>query len=149
MSSLTHPPDSPASLEPPRVRLEPVPFHHTLLDGSWWPGSADLGKELAVLVPVLDQVRGPVRRLLMGAVGWAARPHHIIAAGHTVSVGYLADQPRSVMTVLCADGGSFTMRVAPPGPAPALPDAHEIGRDEDTWEAEGGGLGPLWERAVR
>lgn len=143
MPSLTHQPESPASLGPPRVRLEPVHFHHTLLDGSWWPGSADLGAELAVLVPALDHVRGPVRRLLLSAVGWSVRPHQIIVADRTVSVGYLADQPPSMMTVLCADGGSFTMRVAPFGPAPGLPDALEIGRREDVWEAEGGGLGPV------
>jgi hypothetical protein len=146
MAPPVHHPESPATLEPPRVRLEPVRFHHMLLDGSWWPSSADLGTELRVLVPVLDHVRGPVTRLLLSAANWTARPHQIMAAGHTVSVGYMAGQSPSIMTVFCADGGTFTMRVAPPGPAPVEP---ETGRDENVWEAEGGGLGPLRERAVR
>jgi len=97
-----------------RVRLEPVWFRHNRLDGSWWPGSRDLDVELRDLVPVLDHFRGPVSRLLLGAAGWTARPHHIVAAGHPVSVGYQAGQAPALMTVRCADGGTFTMQVTPP-----------------------------------
>ena len=121
----------------PRVRLRPVRFHDSLLDGSWWPGSPDLGAELPALVPILDHVRGPVTRLLLSAAGWTTRPHHIIAAGREVSVVYLAAQSPLLMTVLCADGGTFFLQVALPGPAPEHPaDRH----DEDIWEGEGGGL---------
>jgi hypothetical protein len=77
---------------------------------------------LPVLVPILDHVRGPVRRLLLGAAGWTARPHRISAAGRTVSVGYLAGQSPSMMTVLCADGGMFVLRVASPGPPGGSPE---------------------------
>jgi hypothetical protein len=142
MASMIHQPESPASVPPARVRLEPVPFHHTLLDGSWSPNSTDLHAELRALVPVLEHARGPVKRLLLSAAGWAARPHQIITAGRPVSVGYLAGQSPSMMTVLCADGRCLTMRVDPPGPAPGAPDRPETGRDEHIWEAEGGGLGP-------
>jgi hypothetical protein len=123
------------------VLFDPVGFHHTLLDGSWWPDSADLGAELRVLVPALDHVRGPVTRLLLSAAGWTARPHQVVASGRTVSVGYLAGQPASMLTVFCADGGSFLLRVAPPGPAPTAPDSLDAGRDVDGGEAEGGGPG--------
>lgn len=98
----------------PRVQITPVPFNHMLLDGSWCPDSADLGAELCVLVPVLDHVRGPVKRLLLSPAGWTNRPHHVVAGGRTVSVGYLAGQSPSIMTVLCADGGVVTMRVTAP-----------------------------------
>jgi hypothetical protein len=108
MATLAHRSDSPVS-------LDPVRFHHMLLDGSWSPGSGDLNEELRVLVPVLDHARGPVRRLLLSAAGWTARPHQVVAAGHTVSVGYMAEQSPSMMTVLCADGGTFTMRVTTGG----------------------------------
>jgi len=114
MAPLKVQPDSADSVDPPRVWLEPVRDHHMLLDGSWWPGSGDLGVELRGLLPVLDQVRGPVTRLLLSAAGWTTRPHLVVLADRTVSVGYLADQPPSLMTVLCADGSSFMMRVAPP-----------------------------------
>jgi hypothetical protein len=117
MARLKYPSDS-AHFDPPRVRLEPVRDHHLLLDGSWWPDSGDLGVELHALLPILDRVRGPVTRLLLSAVGWTTRPHQVVDVDRTVSVGYLSDQPPSMMTVLCADGGTFMMRVIPCGPAP-------------------------------
>jgi hypothetical protein len=122
MAPLQYRPDSARSLDPPRVWLEPVSDHHMLLDGSWWPGSDDLSAELPGLLPVLDQVRGPVTRLLLSAAGWATRPHHVVLADRTVSVGYLADQPPSMMTVICADGGTFIMHVVPSGPASGAPE---------------------------
>ncbi|OJF12631.1 DUF5994 family protein [Couchioplanes caeruleus] len=149
MASLITQRESSASTGLPRVRLEPVRLHYTLLDGSWWPSSTDLNAELRVLVPVLEQVRGPVTRLLLGAANWTARPHHLVVAGRVITVLYLAGQSPSMMTVVCADGGTFTLRVAPPGPPPGMPDRPEPGPDEETWETEGGGLGPLRTRAVR
>jgi hypothetical protein len=116
MATPTPPPEPADTTAPPRVRLEPVWVHRTRLDGSWWPSSNDLGAQLRALVPVLDHVRGPVSRLLLSAAGWAARPHHIVADGRQVSIGYLAGQSPSMMTVLCADGGTFTMCVAQPDP---------------------------------
>jgi hypothetical protein len=116
--ALKYEPDSTQSFDPPRVWLEPVRDHHMLLDGSWWPDSGDLGTELCALLPILDQVRGPVTRLLLSAAGWKTRPHQVIVAERTVSVGYLSDQPPWMMTVLCADGGSFMMRVASSAPVP-------------------------------
>ncbi|WP_127500414.1 DUF5994 family protein [Actinoplanes solisilvae] len=118
MTSLEYRTDPPTALDPPRVGLEKVAEHHLLLDGCWWPSSDDLGAQLRALVPVLDQVRGPVGRLLLSAAGWATRPHQVVLDDRTVSLGYLADQPPSMMTVRCVDGGTFFMRVAPSGPAP-------------------------------
>jgi hypothetical protein len=122
MTAQTCQPESSASAESPPVPLEPVRFPHPLLDGAWWPTSADLGVELRTLVPALDQVRGPVARLLLSVGGWVARPHEIMMDGRTVTVCYRAGQSSSVITVLCADGGTFTMRVTPPGPTPGAPD---------------------------
>lgn len=110
--------------EMPRVRPEPAPDHPLLPDGSWWPRSGDLGVELRALLPILEQTRGPVTRLLLGAAGWKTRPHSVPLAGRTVSVGYLAGQPPSMVTVLRADGSTSTMRVVLPGasdrPGPAV-----------------------------
>jgi hypothetical protein len=122
MAPLQYRPDSAHSFNRPRVWFEPVSDHHMLLDGSWSPSSNDLGAELPGLLPVLDQVRGPVTRLLLSAAGWATRPHNVVLADRTVSVGYLADQPPSMMTAICADGGTFIMRVAPSGPASGAPE---------------------------
>jgi hypothetical protein len=98
----------------PQVRLEPSWLDRTRIEGSWWPSSGDPGVEVRTLVPVLEHVRGPVKRLLLGVAGWTARPPRVEAAGHSVSIGYMAGQSPTVMKVLCADGGTFIMRVTPP-----------------------------------
>jgi Family of unknown function (DUF5994) len=122
MAHLQHRPDSAPTFDPPRVWIEPVSEHRVPLDGTWWPRSNDLNVELPGLLPVLDQARGPVVRLLLGAAGWATRPHHVVLADRTVSVGYLADQPPSMMTVLCADGVTCAMRVVPSGSTSGAPE---------------------------
>ncbi|WP_250009786.1 DUF5994 family protein [Actinoplanes sp. M2I2] len=95
------------------MELEPAGNHHLLHDGGWWPAPQDLGAKLRSLMPALDQVRGPVARLLLGAAGWTTRPHQVVLADRTVSLGYLADQPPSMITVRCVDGGTFVLRIAP------------------------------------
>jgi uncharacterized protein DUF5994 len=127
----------------------PVRLRDAVLDGSWRPDSADLRVELPVLIPVLDHVRGLVTRLLLSAAGWTARPHHILAAGREVSVGYLSGQSPSTLTVLCADGGVFALRVAPPGSPADVPHLTATEPREYAWEGEGGGLGPAAEPGVR
>jgi hypothetical protein len=105
----------------PRLRLGPVRFGHTMLDGCWWPQSNDPGAELPGLVPVLDGVGNPVVRLLLGAAGWVPRPHHIVVAGRDVTLGYFSDQPPTMLTAICADGGTLHLLVAPAGsPSGAL-----------------------------
>ena len=99
-----------------RVRFDPVRLHHTVLDGSWWPATTDLGVELPLLLPILNEANGPVSRLLLSAAGWTTRPHQISVDGRTVSVGYRADQSPSMMTVLGADGRTFILHVVPAGP---------------------------------
>ncbi|MFI1991089.1 DUF5994 family protein [Actinoplanes sp. NPDC020271] len=128
---------------------EPVRSDRTAFDGSWWPDSNDLDIELGVVLPLLDHVRGPVRRLVLRAGDWPAEPDRIVTDLRTVGVDYLIGQPRWTMTVVCVDGGTFTMRVVPPGPNVAAPDGAEARRDADVWEGEGGGLGRLLVRATR
>jgi hypothetical protein len=138
-----------SAFDPPPTPRERDGSRHPLLDVGWWPSSTDLAAELSALVPLLDQIRGPVNRLLLGVGDWTSRPHQIVTDGRTVTVGYLAGQPSWMMTVLCADGGTFTMRVTPPGLAPGAPDQPETGLEQDAWEAEGGGLGLVANRAGR
>ncbi|MEV0902742.1 DUF5994 family protein [Actinoplanes sp. NPDC049802] len=122
---------------------------HSSYDGSWWPESIDLDSELPVLLPMLDHVRGPVRRLVLSARDWTAGPARIVTDLRTVDVDYSPGQSPWTMTVVCADGGTFTMRVVPPGPGPAGSDGSAAGLDSDAWESEGGGLGLPRLRAVR
>jgi uncharacterized protein DUF5994 len=103
----------PPLLRSPCLRLDPVWFHDALLDGSWWPESADPSAELTAMLPILQEARGPVSRVLLSAAGWSARPHQIVADGRTITVGYCSDLSPSLMIVRCADGSSFSLRVAP------------------------------------
>ncbi|MEU8241096.1 DUF5994 family protein [Actinoplanes missouriensis] len=122
---------------------------HTSFDGSWWPDSPDLDSELPALLPMLDHVRGPVRQLVLSARDWAAGPDRVVLDPRTVDVDYSPDQSPWTMTVVCVDGGTFTMRVVPPGPIPTASDGSAAGPDADAWETEGGGLGLPRLRAVR
>jgi uncharacterized protein DUF5994 len=149
MASPAYRPDSSASLQPPQAQLDPRGPRQQLLDGGWWSSSTDLDAELRVLVPLLDQVRGPVVRLLLSPAGWATRPHRIITDDRTVTIGYQAGQAPSMMKVICSDGGTFTMRVALLGPAPGAPGQAETGRGEDGWPFQADCLGLLPDQAIR
>jgi len=144
MTSQTYHSDSSTSAPPPRADLEPDQLPKPLLDDDWWPDPTDLGAELRSLIPVLDQVRGPVTQLVLSAESSVTPPREITIDDRTVTVRYVAGQSPSVVTVHCADGGTFTMRVTPPGATPGATDQPAPRREEDTWEAEGGGLGPRW-----
>ena len=128
-------------IESSGVRLEPVEFDHTMLDGCWWPSSNDPAAELPVLVPVLDQAHGPVLRLLLSAAGWTNRPHGVTVAGRQVSIGYFAGQSPQRLTAICADGHILVMHVDPAEPAGGV--RHET----DIWESEGGRLARVMPRA--
>jgi hypothetical protein len=127
---MSHQPELQVSSEPPRDQLEPTPFSDPLLDGNWRPYSSDLRVELRVLLSALDRVRSRVRRLLLSVGHWTARPSRIVTDGRTVSIGYSAGQSSTMIKVFCADGGTFTVRVAPPGSALGAPDQPDNGQDE-------------------
>jgi hypothetical protein len=93
------------------VRLEPVRFHHTTIDGTWWPHSGDPLAELPGLVTALEHAGGPVARLLLSVVGWTSRPHEIALADRTVSLGYFCDRPPSLLTAVHAHGGTVTLSI--------------------------------------
>jgi len=132
MTMLTH---HPASTRPAPVLLEPVQHHRLTLAGSWWPRSSDPVTELPLLLGALDGFRGPVVRLLLSAVGWKRRPHHVVVAGRRVGLGYFCDQPPTMLTAICADGAVYSLLVVPAEPAdPGRPGG------EDDWENEGGHL---------
>ncbi|MEU4419922.1 DUF5994 family protein [Actinoplanes sp. NPDC024001] len=149
MKSLRYQSESASHLDGPCARLEPTQSEHLLCDGSWWPDSSDLDEELRLLVPILDHVRGPVKRLVLSAEAWTDRSRHIVMDARTVTVDYRAGWSPWMMTVICADGGTFTIRVAPRGPAPGA--AHGLRADvgSKVSETAGGVFDSLTERAVR
>src|SRR6476660_3500857 len=61
--SLTRPPK-------PRLRLQPDRSVRTLLDGGWWPRSADPAAELPGLILALDKRHGSINRIMLGMADW-------------------------------------------------------------------------------
>src|SRR2546421_7889207 len=69
----------------PRLCLQPDRSARTLLDGGWWPRSADPAAELPGLILALDGRHGaasPVTRIMVGMAGWdPSRPRRLQGDG--------------------------------------------------------------------
>ena len=116
----------------PRLRLQPDRSARTLLDGGWWPRSADPAAELPGLILALDGRHGPaspITRIPPGVAGWdPSRPRRLRVDGPAGMVAVLpvrdGHDPPAVTTVLSGDG----RRVILPGPRPHGPSPCGRGR---------------------
>jgi Family of unknown function (DUF5994) len=100
---------SPAPPAEPRLRTQPVGPGSTLLDGGWWPRSADPAAELPGLIPALDERHGRVTRLMLGTADWTGtRPRRIVvgppAAHRVVKLGWFDSMPGGLLTAIAVDG---------------------------------------------
>jgi hypothetical protein len=102
----------------PRLRLGPAPSHRTLLDGGWWPRSADPVAELPGLIRAIDDRWGRVTRLMLGPAGWDSQPRWLGGAGRAVPLDWFPGQPAGLLTAFCA-GDRVDLLVIPPGIAEA------------------------------
>jgi Family of unknown function (DUF5994) len=161
---------SPAPPSSPRLRMQPAGARRTLLDGGWWPRSTDPVAELPGLVLAIDELRGPVTRLILAAEGWDSHPRRLGVADRVLRLGYFNSQPISLLTALCANGDRVDLLVIPPRTADDIADAAMIlaaatdnlvhaqhilpavrtrisgpvpNPAEQAWEAEGGHLGAI------
>lgn len=98
----------------PRLRLEPTRSPQAVLDGGWWPRSTELAAELPGLVLAIDELHGPIDRLVVNADGWDSRPPRIGFADRVLRLGYFVSQPVSLLTALCANGDRVDLLVVPP-----------------------------------
>lgn len=152
----------------PRLRMEATGSRRTLLDGGWWPRSADPVEELPGLVLAIDKLHGPVTRLVLADSGWDIHPRRLGVAGRVLRLGYFASQPASLLTALCANDDRVDLLIVPPGTEQGLAEAAMVraadadsrlhapdilrvvgvsaGREradasEEVWEGEGGQRG--------
>src|SRR5436190_18796322 len=69
----------------PRLCLQPARSARMLLDGGWWPRSADPAAELPGLILALDERHGPfnpITRIMVGMAGWdPSRPRRLQVGG--------------------------------------------------------------------
>ncbi|MFC5800951.1 DUF5994 family protein [Streptomyces formicae] len=149
-----------------RLSLTPTGSGPGLLDGAWWPRSRDLSRELPALIEVLDACWGRITRVTVNPTHWPVIPRKVPVAGHTVHVGWFADeQDPHKMILLSYSAGRWDLLVIPPETgaaaaarlmaaaatagglrtASALMAGEDISRDameassqEAEWETEGG-----------
>ena len=109
-------PTSPAML---RLRLQPDGPAGTVLDGGWWPRSADPAAELPGLVVALDERHGPVSKIVLGMADWdSSRPRRLRVDGpagrRVLRLGWAATMPAGLLTAIYADGHRTDLLIVPP-----------------------------------
>jgi hypothetical protein len=115
---------SPAPPSRTRLRLQPDPSAHTLLDGGWWPRSADPAAELPGLITAIDQRHGPVTHIMLARVGWdTSRPRRLRVdtpgGGRTVRLGWFQTMPTGLLTATARAGRTDLLTVPPHTSEPA------------------------------
>ncbi|MGW7284268.1 DUF5994 family protein [Streptomyces sp. NPDC054847] len=100
---------------PARLSLTPTGPVPGLLDGAWWPRSRDLSRELPALIAVLDARWGRITRVTVNPTHWPKIPRKVPVAGHTVHVGWFADeQDPHKLILLSYTAGRWDLLVIPP-----------------------------------
>ncbi len=113
------------SLTPPatlRLRLQPDRPAYMLLDGGWWPRSADPAAELPGLILALDERHGPfdpITRIMLGMADWdPSRPRRLRVYGpsgsRVVRLGWFATMPAGLLTATSRRGQRTDLLIIPP-----------------------------------
>jgi hypothetical protein len=111
---------SPSPPAEARLRLQEDHSGRGLLDGGWWPRSADPAAELPGLIPALDERHGRITRLMLGTADWdASRPRRLNigdpAAPRVVKLGWFNTMPGGLLTAISARGERTDLVTVPPG----------------------------------
>ncbi|MDQ0992114.1 DUF5994 family protein [Streptomyces sp. V3I7] len=103
-----------------RLSLAPTGSVPGLLDGAWWPRSRDLLREIPTLTDALDACWGRITRVTVNPTHWPVIPHKVPVTGHTVHVGWFADEQDSNKVMLLSYSvGRLDLLVIPPETEPA------------------------------
>jgi hypothetical protein len=108
---LTRPPGPPGSAR-------------TLLDGGWWPRTADAVAELPGLISALDHRHGPITRVMLRRADWDSHPRRLriddpgygssdLAAGRVLRLGWFDSMPAGLLTATCANGRRIDLLTVP------------------------------------
>lgn len=74
----------------PRVCLVPFRATQAILDGGWWPRSADPVAEVPGLVLALGERFGSIRRLMLNRDAWDSHPRRLAVGGRVIRLGWFA-----------------------------------------------------------
>jgi Family of unknown function (DUF5994) len=105
----------------PRLCLQPDRSARMLLDGGWWPRSADPAAELPGLILALDERHGPfnpITRIMVGMAGWdPSRPRRLQVGGpagrRAVRIGWFATMPAGLLIATSARGQRTDLLTVP------------------------------------
>src|SRR3954470_12738953 len=110
----------------PRLLLGSTRSSGTLLDGGWWPRSADPAAELPGLVLALQGHgppgdHGPIAHILLPVSDWDSRPGRLRVEGvegltdsRVVRVSWFDTLPAGLLTAISADGHRIDLLTVPP-----------------------------------
>jgi hypothetical protein len=112
----------------------------SLLDGAWWPRSADPSAELPGLLPALDERHGRITRVMLGTADWnASRPRQLTVDGprgnRVVKLGWFDTMPGGLLTAISVGGDRTDLVTIPsatsePAASAAMAQAAESGNRE-------------------
>jgi hypothetical protein len=103
----------------PRVCLVPVRASRAVLDGGWWPRSADPVAELPELILVLSERYGPVRQLMLNPASWDTWPRRLAVDALVVRIGWFASVDRALAIATTESRDQLDLLVVPPSTAEA------------------------------
>ena len=120
------------SLTPPatlRLSLQPDRPAYALLDGGWWPRSADPAAELPGLILALDERHGPsnpITRIMLGMADWnSSRPRRLRVEGpsgrRVVRLGWFATMPAGLLIATSGRGERTDLLIVPQMLASRMP----------------------------
>jgi Family of unknown function (DUF5994) len=114
----------PAPPSRPRLRLQPDLSARTLLDGGWWPRSADPAAELPGLIGAIEARHGPITRIMLGMADWdTSRPRRLRVDGpagsRVVRLGWFQTMPAGLLTATARAGRTDLLTVPPHTGEPA------------------------------
>lgn len=107
-------------LRPPGSRGSP----RTLLDGGWWPRSADPVAELPGLILALraragTDDHGPIAHILLRTADWDSHPRRLLVEGpvdtRVVRLSWFETLPAGLLTAIRADGRRIDLLTVPAG----------------------------------
>ncbi|WP_069467134.1 DUF5994 family protein [Actinacidiphila rubida] len=101
---------------PARVRLGSLDDAPQRLDGTWWPRSYDLGRELPPLIAALDSRWPGITRVTVCRTMWRIQPDSVTVGDREVHIKRSGAVPHPHTICLLAYGiGRCDLLVTPPG----------------------------------
>ena len=102
----------------PRLCMQQHRSGRALLDGGWWPRSADPAAELPELILALDGRSGRIIRVMLGTADWdASRPRRLSIGppgSRVVRLGWFDTMPAGLLTAISASGERTDLVTVPP-----------------------------------